>query len=112
MAIDLNRERPITFAEAAATLPRRRNGSNARPTTLYRWSKAGLRGVRLETIQIGGTRCTSHEALQRFFERLTPCSDTDVAAEPLFLAVACSRTCAQRERRAREAARRLEALGA
>lgn len=40
-------------------------------STFYRWSTVGCRGVVLETIQIGGTRCTSREALQRFFERLS-----------------------------------------
>ena len=30
----------------------------------------GLRGIVLETIQVGGTTCTSQESLQRFFERL------------------------------------------
>jgi hypothetical protein len=38
---------------------------------LYRWAKRGLRGVKLETIRVGGTLCTSLEALQRFCERLT-----------------------------------------
>lgn len=37
---------------------------------LYRWAKHGLHGVRLETIQVGGTLCTSREALERFFARL------------------------------------------
>ena len=39
--------------------------------TLYRWASHGCRGVRLETIQIGGTKCTSRQALQRFFAGLT-----------------------------------------
>lgn len=39
--------------------------------TVYRWSTTGVRGVVLETIQVGGTRCTSKEAVQRFCERLT-----------------------------------------
>ena len=39
--------------------------------TIYRWATKGMRGFRLETIRIGGTLCTSHEALQRFFDRLT-----------------------------------------
>jgi hypothetical protein len=30
-----------------------------------------MKGVRLETIQVGGTRCTSMEALERFFHRLS-----------------------------------------
>jgi len=40
-------------------------------STLYRWTRRGFRGVVLETIQVGGTRNTTREALQRFFERLT-----------------------------------------
>ena len=32
--------------------------------------RAGLRGVRLEYVQVGNTRCTSKEALARFFEQL------------------------------------------
>ena len=42
--------------------------------TVYRWSTVGYCGVVLETIQVGGTRCTSHEAVQRFCERLTDVS--------------------------------------
>ena len=40
-------------------------------TTVYRWTTTGCRGVTLETLQIGGTRFTSHEALQRFSASLT-----------------------------------------
>lgn len=65
-----------TLTDAAAGLPRRRGGKPVNVATLYRWATHGCRGVRLETIQIGGTRCTSQEALQRFFERLTQ-SDRD-----------------------------------
>lgn len=68
--IDLANEKPISFAEAATTLPRRRRGKKPHVATLYRWSKRGISGVRLETIQIGGTRCTSSEAMQRFFDSL------------------------------------------
>jgi len=52
-------------------LPRRRRGKKCHVSTLYRWASVGCRGVRLETVQIGATCCTSREALQRFFESLT-----------------------------------------
>ena len=68
--IDLATETLISFADACELLPRRRAGRPAHPATLYRWAKPGLRGVRLETIQVGGSLCTSVEALQRFFDRL------------------------------------------
>lgn len=43
--------------------------------TLWRWAKKGLNGpdgqkVHLEIVRVGGTNCTSIEALQRFFDRL------------------------------------------
>ncbi len=40
--------------------------------TLYGWATVGVRGVRLETLFVGGCRTTSAEALQRFFEAATP----------------------------------------
>src|SRR5262245_44002875 len=52
-------------------LPRRRRGRRPHVSTLYRWAMRGLRGVRLETICVGGTLCTSREAVLRFFEALT-----------------------------------------
>lgn len=69
--IDTTSENVVTFSQAVDLLPRRRRGRKAHVSTLYRWATVGCRGVRLETIQIGGTCCTSREALQRFFEALT-----------------------------------------
>jgi Protein of unknown function (DUF1580) len=72
--IDTLVEKPITFSQAAAELPRRRAGRKTAVSTLFRWTSEGCRGVILESIQVGGTRCTSREALQRFFERLSQSS--------------------------------------
>jgi hypothetical protein len=69
--IDLAGETVLTLMEATRQLPGRRQGKKPHVATLYRWAKKGLRGVRLETLQLGGTLCTSREALQRFFDRLT-----------------------------------------
>jgi hypothetical protein len=69
--IDHEVETVLSLTDAAARLPRRRGGKRVNVATLYRWASNGCRGVRLETIQIGGTRCTSMQALQRFFDRLT-----------------------------------------
>ena len=38
-------------------------------STCYRWRTRGCRGVKLETILIGGSRFTSLEALDRFVEQ-------------------------------------------
>lgn len=69
--IDPNSETLLSLTQAAKTLPVRRGGKRAHVSCLYRWTTVGCRGVILESIQIGGTRCTSRESLALFFERLT-----------------------------------------
>lgn len=69
MPIDLSKEDVVSLSQAASRVPPVR-GRSVAVSTLFRWSSVGLRGVRLETIQVGGTRCTSAQALQRFFESL------------------------------------------
>ena len=78
--LDATTEDLLSLADAGRILPRRRGGRRVHVATLYRWAKHGLRGVVLQTLQVGGTRCTSREALQRFFEELTfgPASDAHV----------------------------------
>ena len=71
MAIDISLERVVSLTEATQYLPRRRAGKKPNVATLYRWAQQGVRGIRLETICVGATRCTSVEALQRFFDALT-----------------------------------------
>ena len=66
-------EMPIPLTQVpkvVSWLPRRRRGKKPNIATIFRWAQKGLHGVRLETIQIGGTKCTSEEALKRFFARL------------------------------------------
>ncbi len=69
--IDISAEAVVSLTEAAKRLPRRRKGRRPNVATLYRWGHTGCKGVILETLQVGGTKCTSLEALQRFCERLT-----------------------------------------
>jgi hypothetical protein len=103
MPIDTSSEKILTLGQAAAELPRRRRGRKTHISTLYRWTVSGCRGVILESIQIGATRCTSREALQRFFERL---SDSGRTGE----SPSAPRTISQRQSQA--AAKQLEDLGA
>lgn len=70
MPIPLHEEL-LSLAQAASLLPRRRAGKRPHPATLYRWASRGINSVRLEVLRVGATLCTSREALQRFFERLT-----------------------------------------
>lgn len=71
--IDLQTEEVFSLNEAAKKnlLPTRRAGKRPNVATLYRWAQRGVRGIVLETIQVGGTKCTSAEAIQRFCERLS-----------------------------------------
>jgi hypothetical protein len=102
--IDTTAEVPVPLAQAAAELPRRRHGQKAHASTLYRWSTTGCRGVVLETIQVGATRCTSREALQRFYEQLTLSGRAIAAnAERVAPPIAAVRSAAQRQRRSEEA---------
>jgi hypothetical protein len=71
--IDIKREQIFSLCDAPkrAELPRRRFNKRPHVSTFYRWAKRGVRGVRLETIRIGGTLCTSVDAMQRFFAALS-----------------------------------------
>ena len=69
VAISLADEQVISLAEATRLLPRQVNGKKVHVSTLHRWCSRGLRGVRLESLKLGGRVVTSVEALQRFAER-------------------------------------------
>ncbi len=71
MMIDPLLENVVSLADAAKLLPARRGGKRPHVSCVYRWTVSGCRGVVLESLQIGGTRCTSLEALSRFFVSLT-----------------------------------------
>lgn len=69
--IDVSKENLIDFAEAARMLPRRASGKTVHTRTVARWALAGVGGIVLESIRIGGCRVTSREACQRFYDLLT-----------------------------------------
>jgi hypothetical protein len=71
MSINLSQEMIVTLSRAGQYIPVLRGRKRPHSATLYRWAQRGLRGVRLETIRIGGTLCTSAEAIQRFCDRLS-----------------------------------------
>lgn len=100
--IDLTNEKVISLTEGTAILPRRRGAKKPHVSTLYRWAKRGVKGVFLETIQVGGTLCTSLEALQRFCNRLShsPAAGLDRTENPITSA-----------RRLAEAEEKLDRLG-
>ncbi len=106
--IDTTAEQVLALAQAAAEMPRRRRGRKTHVSTLYRWATRGCRGVVLETIQVGATRCTSREALQRFYERLSSGQRPDEGDDRR----PPSRSPSRRLRDSEAAGRRLEELGA
>lgn len=105
MAIDPTSENLLSLTDAAGRLPARRGGKRPHVSCLYRWSTSGCKGVVLETVQVGGTRCTTTEALARFFRRLTELAGIEQSASlPM-------RTPTARRRAAARAIRELEREG-
>jgi hypothetical protein len=80
MAIDIKAETILTPANATSYCPERRAGVRPNIATIYRWMMNGVRGIRLESIVVGATRCTSVEAMQRFFDALTAAADAEHSA--------------------------------
>jgi hypothetical protein len=66
----LSTENVVTLSEAAAHLPRL-NGRKPHTSTLWRWARKGIRGIKLETRRVGGRFVTSVEALDRFAKTLS-----------------------------------------
>lgn len=62
MPIDASDEELIPIATAAQLFP----GKPVCIQTMHRWRLNGVRGVKLETLLIGGLRYTSKEAIERF----------------------------------------------
>jgi len=69
--IDPTRETPIPLSKVPKLPWLRDLHRRLHVATIYRWASRGLRGHRLESLQLGGTRVTSEAALLRFFESLT-----------------------------------------
>ena len=100
--IDVDNETLVEVIHAPREFPSI-GGRRPHKATVYRWCTRGVRGVKLETLLIGGTLCTSVEAIRRFI--LATSQRKAGAAEEL------TRTPAQRRRASERAARELEKLG-
>src|SRR4051812_20698904 len=108
MAIDLASEAVVTLTKATKHFPERRSGKKPHPSTLFRWARAGVGGVRLEPTRVGGPLCASLEAIQRFAEALSvdpPAEITRASDLPL-----AARTRSARDRDVAAADRTLDAL--
>ncbi len=69
--IDTVAERPIPLDQIPAEHIPGRGGNPVHQVTLSLWYRRGIRGVKLETILIGGRRATSLEALNRFYQAVS-----------------------------------------
>ena len=69
MAICTETETLIPFNAAREAFP---GGKRLALQTLHRWRLSGVRGTKLETILIGGSRFTSAEAIRRFVAAQNP----------------------------------------
>lgn len=101
--IDIAVETIFPIVEAPGRLPSR-HGKKINITTVYRWIRSGSRGVKLESIILGGVRYTSTEAIQRFVERVSAAANGETS--PVV------RSAIQRRNASERAERELAARGA
>jgi hypothetical protein len=78
IVIDTINEDMLTLTEAIAYIP-----THPDIKTLYAWTYTGCKGVVLETITVGSKRCTSKQALQRFYEKLNDPQRREVARKKM-----------------------------
>jgi hypothetical protein len=111
MAIDITAETVISPAKATHLCPERRRGVRPNVATIYRWMMHGVtpkgrqEPIKLESILIGCTRCTSVEKLQEFFDALTAAADAEHTAVAEHSAVAVPPPLSKSRQKAIEAAR-------
>jgi hypothetical protein len=106
--IDFTEEPLISLQEAAKILPRRRAGRPVHTSCIYRWTQNGVKGIKLESVQVGGCRCTSQAALNRFFSALTAQSE---AGRRSVIAPEAQRLPAHRRKAIAEAEKKLKEAG-
>lgn len=98
---------PLRDVPALTWLPSRRRNKRLGQGrlgfgTLWRWATAGVRGVKLETVKVGGCMCTTERALIEFFRACAIANDEPSRAV---------RTPGQRERSHQRAEKQVEAVG-
>jgi len=61
----------VPINRAAALFP----GNQPHLATIWRWAQRGVRGIKLETVAIGGRRYVSPEAVERFIAATTAAAE-------------------------------------
>jgi len=95
---------PLSQVPRLKWLPRRRRGARIAFATIWRWSKHGVRGVKLRTVSVGDTMCTTEPWLHEFFEILGAAKNGETP-------IVRNATPSHRERRHRDAERGLARMG-
>jgi hypothetical protein len=104
--IDTLTEKPVPLAVLAREFPGR-GGRPVHVDSLCRHARVGIRGIRLEVCYVGGTICSSREAMSRFIQAVTLARQ---GAPEQSRPVARSRTPKQRERAVCKASATLDRL--
>lgn len=60
----------IELSDVPAMLPKASRKGGRHRCTVGRWVRQGVRGVKLETVPIGGRDVTSKQAVRRFLDRV------------------------------------------
>jgi len=110
MAIDRTTETILSLRDATREVPPL-DGKKVHISTLWRWARKGVRGVKLEYIQLGHRVATSREAIDRFFAALVAV-EPEPTERPRPVHVSKTRTSASRQRAVERAEKRLIAMGA
>lgn len=100
--INHQKEQMLSLAEAVEFLRPMR--PHLAVSTLYRWSLVGIRGIKLDYVQLGGIRLTSKEELDRFFAAIKSTPRTRITAQGSIKAKTKA-TQKRRQTASREAAR-------
>jgi len=81
--LDLMNEQVLPLAELPAKVAKLQpDGKKLALSSLRRWAKDGVRGIKLETAVIGGVRHTSLREYVRFVGRVTAARDGRPAETP------------------------------
>jgi hypothetical protein len=104
-----NREPPVPLDVLCREVPGE-GEAHAHEGTLQRWCRVGVRGIRLESVLCGIRRCSSREALTRFYERLTRASESEANGQ--VTPPDAYRSCRERDRAVRAACADMISQGA
>jgi hypothetical protein len=107
--LDLLNEEPLSLTDACRALPQL-GGRRLHPSSVWRWCRRGIRGVRLEHARLGHRVVTTREALARFAARL---AEQDAASAASETAPTVRSTCraATREKQVQAARERCDDAG-